>query len=104
MRRPSKAQRASRKYSVKINSKIRQRPKRVNWKRINMKQLKEKSIYPFKKNYFDLVISVTTLHNLEVFDLEKALKEIERVGKKKYILKRYISISTTYYAALQKIL
>ena len=26
------------------------------------------------------------MHNLEVFDLEKALKEIERVGKKKYIL------------------
>ena len=52
----------------------------------NFYKQKAQSIYPFKKNYFDLVISVTTLHNLEVFDLEKALKEIERVGKKKYIL------------------
>ena len=47
---------------------------------------KAQSKYPFKKNFFDLVISITTLHNLEIFDLKKAIKEIERVGKKKYIL------------------
>jgi len=40
---------------------------------------------PFKKNNFDLVISINTLHNLKIFDLEKAIKEINRVGKKKYI-------------------
>ena len=41
---------------------------------------------PFKKNYFDLVISLTTLHNLYCYDLKKALSEVERVGKsKKYI-------------------
>jgi protein-L-isoaspartate(D-aspartate) O-methyltransferase len=41
---------------------------------------------PFEKNYFDLVISLNTLHNLYCFNLKKALSEIERVGKsKKYI-------------------
>ncbi len=40
---------------------------------------------PWEDNYFDLVVSITTLHNLYVFDLEKALKEMERVGKNKYL-------------------
>lgn len=41
---------------------------------------------PYPDNYFDLVISITTLHNLHNYDLDKALREIERVGKKnKYI-------------------
>ena len=41
---------------------------------------------PFEKNYFDLVISLNTLHNLNCYDMKKALSEIERVGKsKKYI-------------------
>lgn len=37
-------------------------------------------------DYFDLVVSFNTLHNLYNFDLLKSLKEIERVGKKKYIV------------------
>jgi SAM-dependent methyltransferase len=37
---------------------------------------------PFEDHSFDLVISINTLHNLYCYDLEKALKEIERVGKK----------------------
>lgn len=41
--------------------------------------------YPFKDGEFDLVISITTLHNLELFDLKAALREIERVGKDKYV-------------------
>ena len=41
--------------------------------------------YPFKDDEFDLVITNTTLHNLEIFDLDKALKEIERVGKQAFI-------------------
>lgn len=42
---------------------------------------------PFKDNEFDLVISLTTLHNLKVYDLKKAVKEIERVSKgKSYIV------------------
>lgn len=42
---------------------------------------------PFEDDSFDLVISLNTLHNLYTYDLEKAIKEIERVGKKnKYIV------------------
>ena len=41
---------------------------------------------PWEDDYFDLVISITTLHNLYIFDLYKSLKEIERVAKSyKYI-------------------
>ncbi|HEY9792394.1 MAG TPA: class I SAM-dependent methyltransferase [Candidatus Obscuribacterales bacterium] len=41
---------------------------------------------PYPDKSFDLVFSNTTLHNLYCFDLYKALKEIERVGRKnKYI-------------------
>lgn len=36
---------------------------------------------PFEDNEFDLVISLATLHNLKVFDLKKAVQEIERVSK-----------------------
>jgi SAM-dependent methyltransferase len=44
------------------------------------------SPYPFADNEFDLVISLTTLHNLRVFDVQKALSEIERVGKQAYVM------------------
>lgn len=41
---------------------------------------------PFPDNYFDFVFSINTLHNLHCYDLDKALREIERVSKKhKYI-------------------
>lgn len=42
--------------------------------------------YPFKDKEFDLVISITTLHNLAIPELKTALKEIERVGKNKYLV------------------
>ena len=42
--------------------------------------------YPWPDNYFDLVISLGCLHNLRIFELEKALKEIERVGKNRYVM------------------
>jgi ubiquinone/menaquinone biosynthesis C-methylase UbiE len=42
--------------------------------------------YPYGDKYFDLVISLATLHNLRLFELETAVKEIERVGKSKYIM------------------
>ena len=45
-----------------------------------------KKKFPFKKNEFDLVISIGCLHNLKVFHLEKALNEISRVGKKQYVM------------------
>ncbi len=41
---------------------------------------------PWNDNYFDLVISINTFHNLHTYELEKALVEMERVGKEyKYI-------------------
>ena len=36
---------------------------------------------PWPDDYFDLVISITTLHNLHTYDLEASLREMERVGK-----------------------
>ncbi len=40
---------------------------------------------PWRKNYFDLVVSFNTFHNLHNFKLIESLKEFERVGKKKYL-------------------
>ena len=42
--------------------------------------------YPFKNKQFDLVLSLGCLHNLKIFELEIALREIERVGKQGYIM------------------
>ena len=42
--------------------------------------------YPFKDNEFDLIISLNTLHNLQVFELKTALEEIQRVGRDGYIV------------------
>lgn len=41
---------------------------------------------PWPEKHFDLVYSLNTLHNLHNYELDKALREIERVGRKhKYI-------------------
>ena len=37
---------------------------------------------PFEDNSFDLVISITTIHNFDIEGCKTALKEIERVSKK----------------------
>jgi SAM-dependent methyltransferase len=42
--------------------------------------------FPWGNDSFDLVISLGCLHNLRLFELETAVKEIERVGKNKYIM------------------
>ena len=39
----------------------------------------------FPDNYFDLTISITTLHNLNLNDFKKSIKEIQRVSKKSFI-------------------
>ena len=36
---------------------------------------------PWPDDHFDLVISITTLHNLHAYNLDPALREMERVGK-----------------------
>jgi SAM-dependent methyltransferase len=42
---------------------------------------------PYPDRFFDLVLSINTLHNLQLPELERALIEIERVGSgKSYIL------------------
>lgn len=41
---------------------------------------------PYGDKQFDLVISLGCLHNLRLFELKTALQEIERVGKKKYVM------------------
>ena len=42
--------------------------------------------YSYKENEFDLVISLGCIHNLRIFEIETALREIERVGKQGYIM------------------
>ncbi|MEP2640026.1 methyltransferase domain-containing protein [Roseobacter sp.] len=44
-------------------------------------QVSDAANLPFDDGYFDLVISINTLHNLYNFDLNAALKEIERVSR-----------------------
>lgn len=44
------------------------------------------SPYPFNDREFDLVISLATLHNLKLPDLQIALTEIERIGKQAYVM------------------
>jgi len=42
--------------------------------------------FPFGDKSYDLVLSFTTLHNLHIYELKSVLKEIERVGKNKFII------------------
>jgi ubiquinone/menaquinone biosynthesis C-methylase UbiE len=50
-------------------------------------QVADASRLPFGDNRFELVFSLNTLHNLYCFDLENALREMERVGKRdKYLV------------------
>ena len=51
----------------------------------NLKCIAAQDHYPYEDHYFDLVLTMNTLHNLPVFELQRALYEIERVGKQKYI-------------------
>jgi SAM-dependent methyltransferase len=41
---------------------------------------------PFGDKSFDLVISLTTMHNLKLFELKTFLSEVERVGKRAYLM------------------
>jgi len=37
---------------------------------------------PWEDNTFDLVFSINTFHNLHAYDLDRAIREMERVGKR----------------------
>ena len=39
----------------------------------------------FDNKYFDLIISINTLHNLKLKNLNQCLQEIERIGLSKFI-------------------
>ena len=47
---------------------------------------KAQDSYKFGDKEFDIVISITALHNLKINDLKSALNEIERVGKNKFVV------------------
>ncbi len=51
----------------------------------NLKYLDVKKGLKYKKNYFDLVISINLIHNLEINYLKKFISEIVRISKKSYI-------------------
>ena len=42
---------------------------------------------PFKKEYFDFVISISTIHNLKLNGIIKSIKEINRVSKEKSFIR-----------------
>jgi ubiquinone/menaquinone biosynthesis C-methylase UbiE len=42
--------------------------------------------FKYKTGYFDLAISLGCIHNLEIFQIKKFLKEISRVSKAQYIM------------------
>lgn len=43
-------------------------------------------VYPYQDQYFDLVISLNTFHNLRIFELKKGLQELMRVAKHQYLV------------------
>jgi SAM-dependent methyltransferase len=42
--------------------------------------------YPFANDAFDLALSLNTLHNLRIFELQTAFGEIERVAARKFVV------------------
>lgn len=47
---------------------------------------KAQELLPFEDKEFDLVISLGTFHNLHIYELEVAVKEVQRVGKQGYLM------------------
>lgn len=54
--------------------------------RKHLKVQRAQDRYPWKTNYFNLVISLGCLHNVLLPDVQRALGEIERVGERKYVM------------------
>jgi SAM-dependent methyltransferase len=42
--------------------------------------------FPFDDGHFDLALSLGTLHNLRIFHLETAVKEMARVARRQYLM------------------
>lgn len=45
-----------------------------------------KDLRQFKDKEFDLVVSINTIHNLPLEECKRALREIQRVGKKSFVV------------------
>ena len=61
---------------------IKTAPKEIK-KNLKLYDARKKII--FNKNYFDLVISINLIHNFEIFDLKKFLKNIKLISKKTFV-------------------
>ena len=59
--------------------------KSIKDKRINLYKHDARKKISFDNKFFDLTISINTLHNLQAFDLYNSIKEISRVSKKSFI-------------------
>ena len=53
-------------------------------------QVGHASHLPYEDSSFDLVLTINTLHNLYCYDLDRALREIQRVGRRN----RYIVVES----------
>ena len=56
----------------------------------NRLQVGNSNSLPYPDQHFDLVISINELHNLHCYDVDKSLREIQRVGKNN----RYICVES----------
>ena len=70
-------------YGLDISSYAKKKSKNEIKNKIKICDINNK--LNFKNKFFDLVISINTLHNLKLKNLFQCLNEIERVGKKKFI-------------------
>ena len=52
----------------------------------SLKLLAAQDQYPYVDSQFDLVISLGTLHNLNLKDIQQAVTEISRVGKSSFLM------------------
>ncbi len=68
-------------YGIDTSKELLRRAKKKN--QIKYKLAPAEAI-PYPNNFFDIVISVTSIQNFK--DIEKALREIKRVGKNKFVL------------------
>ena len=62
---------------------INDSPKNIKSKILN---LDARNKLPFASNEFDLAISFGLFHNFNLLEIEKSIKELNRVAKKKYLM------------------